>query len=117
VYGALLSSLLLSYFLPTETVLAAIPGIGGATLVTTITLLPMFVAGMIFPTFFAEQSNSGVALAYNMLGSVIGALLEYQSNFTGINSLVLLSIALYAISLACVLVGQPKRNSEEKAPS
>jgi hypothetical protein len=109
VYSGLFVSLAVSYLLPTDQILNALPGIPGAIVVSVLTLLPMFVAGLIFPTFFAEQANSGIALAYNMLGSVIGAFLEYQSNFTGINSVVLLSIVLYALSFACLL--RAKRNS------
>lgn len=109
VYGGMFASLFVSFLLPTDQILSALPGLPGAIVVTVFTLLPMFVAGLIFPTFFAEEPNSGLAMAYNMLGSVIGAFLEYQSNFTGINSVVLLSILLYALSFVCVL--RAKRNS------
>jgi len=106
VYGGLFAALALSYLLPVDSILTAFPGLPGTIVVSFLTLLPMFLAGMIFPTFFAEQPESGIALAYNMLGSVIGAFLEYQSNFTGINSVVLLSIVLYGLSLACLMVGR-----------
>ncbi len=95
----LLLSLLLSYALPLQTMLAL--RVGGSLLVTFFTLLPILSAGIIFATAFSEFSPPGKALAFNLFGAVIGAMLEYLSNYWGIKSLVLVALLLYLASYLC----------------
>jgi len=51
--------------------------------------------GLIFSTSFTDASNARRALAFNLLGAVGGALLEYLSDYFGVNSLVLVATLLY----------------------
>jgi ABC-type xylose transport system permease subunit len=66
-----------------------------------VTLLPILGAGLIFAIAFSGIQLSARALGFNLFGAVIGAMLEYSSNYTGINALVLLAIALYIGAFAC----------------
>ncbi len=102
-YIFMLASLIISYLLPVHGILSnsEIPPALGQSLVTVLTLLPMFVAGMIFASSFGATKNAGRSLGFNLLGAVIGAMLEYLSTVFGINGLVLVSIVLYACSWAC----------------
>ncbi len=95
--------LLLSYFIPTGTVLHAFGSEVwiGRLIVTVVTLLPILGAGLIFAIAFSGIQLSARALGFNLFGAVIGAMLEYSSNYTGINALVLLAIALYIGAFAC----------------
>lgn len=57
--------------------------------------LPMLAAAIIFGTKFARFPNPREALAANMLGAVVGGLLENFSVVVGFHNLYLLAIALY----------------------
>lgn len=105
-YAMLIASLLLSYFLPVNELLNAGGTLGGNVIVTALTLLPMFVAGLVFATAYSVVTTPARSFAFNLLGSVAGALLEYASTYTGINSLVLIAVALYSLSWICYASGR-----------
>jgi SAM-dependent methyltransferase len=109
-YGLLFASLIGSYCLPTE-----IAGTvsGGGAIVTLVTLLPMLLASSIFSISFRHVASPSRALAFNIFGAVLGAMLEYVSNYTGIGSLVLISTVLYAASFVAVL----KKPQVQAAPA
>lgn len=102
-YAVLFVCLAASYMLP------AITGAGAgwlpqhpviaASLITAITLSPMFFASMIFALAFRGVDSASTALSFNMLGAVAGGMLEYLSNYTGIRSLSLVAFILYGLSL------------------
>lgn len=96
-YWVLFGTIAASYVLPVSTILSQIPGAGG-WLCTLITLLPIFVVGLIFATAFKVAVNPSRSFAFNLLGSVLGGLLEYLSTYIGINNLLLVSLALYGWS-------------------
>ncbi|MBX9721419.1 MAG: hypothetical protein K2X81_08500, partial [Candidatus Obscuribacterales bacterium] len=99
-YVALVASLMLSYFLPVGKIFTMNPSgsLVNNALITVVTLLPMFVAGLVFATAYSKVKNPGRSFAFNLLGSVAGGLLEYQTIFTGINSLILMALGLYCAS-------------------
>jgi SAM-dependent methyltransferase len=113
VYSILFLSILASYFLPSETLLnqAGMADFISYGLVTTITILPLALAGIIFSSAFAKVSDAGQALAYNLFGALVGGFLEYLSNYTGIRNLELVGLALYATSMWFAL-----RTSASTAP-
>jgi SAM-dependent methyltransferase len=102
--------LLANYFLPTDTVLHAFGDAMwvGKFIVTAITLMPMFGAGLIFAIAFAGVKLSGRALAFNLFGAVVGAMFEYCSNYVGINAMVLLAMALYFAAFMCFFKAQKR---------
>ncbi|MDZ4834902.1 MAG: hypothetical protein SGJ27_14080 [Candidatus Melainabacteria bacterium] len=102
-YMLLAATLVGSYALPVDQILAATADIPlfGTLCVTFVTLLPMFIAGIIFAAAFATIKLPGPALAFNLLGSVLGAMLEYVSNYTGINGLIWIAGGLYLASYLC----------------
>jgi hypothetical protein len=106
-HAALIATLLLSYFLPLKSVLQLdIGGTGvGTIVVTAVTMLPMFVAGLLFATVFGQVGTPARSFAFNLLGSVAGGLLEYISIYFGINSLVLFAALFYACSYVSYLKG------------
>jgi hypothetical protein len=71
--------------------------------VTLLTLLPLGAAGVIFAGSFSQFTNPARALAFNLFGAVVGAFLEYLSNYFGIRALVVLSGLLYFLAFVCVL--------------
>ncbi len=68
------------------------------TLVTVLSLLPLFAASLIFSHAFKSVEKPNRALAFNLFGAVIGGLLEYASNYTGIKFLVLIAAGLYFLA-------------------
>jgi hypothetical protein len=102
IYALLFLSLVVSFSLPHWPTDSKVLGLVSlpAPLVTIVTLLPIFLAAMIFAISFARSRSSSKALAFNLYGAFFGAMLEYLSNFSGVNSLVLVAIVLYALSFA-----------------
>jgi hypothetical protein len=113
-YIGLVASLLLSYFLPVEQTLT----LNGPTIllghiaVTFVTLLPMFMAGLIFASAFAGVKTAARSFGFNLLGTVFGALLEYLSTYFGINAMVLVALLMYGFSFAGYLFSKDEPQSE-----
>jgi hypothetical protein len=57
--------------------------------------LPIFFAGVLFAVFLNRASAPASALGYNLLGVMVGGVLEYSSMAWGINNLNLVAIAVY----------------------
>ncbi len=57
--------------------------------------LPVFFAALIFSTLLGRRTDGARALAYNLLGAIVGGVLEYSSMLIGIKGLYLLAAALY----------------------
>jgi predicted membrane-bound spermidine synthase len=99
IYAGLLVTLAASYAVPTSLLAQATGDLLLSTTVVIISLLPLLMAGLIFPAALSRAESPSKALTFNFLGAVFGGLLEYGSNFWGILSLVLVAAVLYAISL------------------
>jgi len=99
-YVLLFLSLINSYFLPIHQLLTwdGADGVLGRVLTAFFTLLPMFMAGIIFAISFARTKTPARSLGFNLIGSVVGCLLEYTAIYTGISSLILIALFLYGLS-------------------
>jgi hypothetical protein len=99
-YALLFASLAGSYLLPVNAIRTGMASMDtvAAALITVVTLLPILMAGLIFATAFKIVQQPSRSFAFNLLGSVLGGLLEYLSTYMGINNLVLVSILLYVFS-------------------
>lgn len=97
-YTALFGFLVFIYMVP----LSVYSGLGfwtKAVLVSVILNIPIYFAGLIFITSFKRTDNRHLAMGSNLMGAAAGGLLEYLSFLLGIRALVLVTIALYALSL------------------
>ncbi len=95
-----------SFFSPGATVLSAsLPPLLSTVSLTLLSLLPLFAASLIFSSAFKNVANPSRALAFNLFGAVVGGLLEYASNYTGIRFLVLIAAFLYGMSCLMYLRG------------
>jgi SAM-dependent methyltransferase len=97
-YGGLTVSLLLGYFIPAS-VFIALPGALKALGAVTLYTLPVFFAGIVFSTSFAKSRSPDQHIGSNMIGAILGGLLESFSFISGIRSLFLIALALYLLSL------------------
>lgn len=97
-YGLLFASLILSYFLPLQT-LSPLPSLIRAVASTTVLSIPLFFAGLIFAESLRRAGQTSQPLASNLSGTVAGGLLEYSSLQFGIKSLYPIALLLYVGSL------------------
>ncbi len=71
------------------------PGIGAYAAAAVYLGVPIFLAAVIFATAFRAARLGSEALASNLLGAVLGGVLEYLSLALGIRALSLLAAAMY----------------------
>lgn len=100
-YAALFLTILIIYFMPLE-IASNLGMFVGGSIAAAISVIPIFIAGLIFSGSFSTEKLPSVGLAFNMFGAVIGGLLEYSATYTGIRSLLLIAMVLYAVSYACL---------------
>jgi len=65
---------------------------------------PIFFAAFIFARSFKQAANPELAFASNLVGAVVGGLIEYSSLVVGFRNLLLIALALYALSYAALLL-------------
>ena len=63
-----------------------------------IAFAPIYLANLVFSQRFAAVSSSTVAFAANLLGAIVGGMLEYLSMVTGYRALLIVVAALYALA-------------------
>jgi SAM-dependent methyltransferase len=96
-YLGLAASLLLLYIFPLGK-LAAMPLITKALLSGATLSLPIFFAGVIFAHSFRNAKDLNGVFASNLLGAMLGGMLECASFVIGIKALLLLALVLYIFS-------------------
>ena len=108
VYYIFLSmSVLLGYLLPLDTLLGQSVWLKGI-LGSLVASLPLFFAGIIFSTSLKQTKSIEVTFGSNLLGSVVGGLLEYSSLAFGLRSLMLVALGLYVGSFLALRQGGSK---------
>jgi hypothetical protein len=95
---ALLSSLGVAWWLPPETLLVGSHALR-AVLAGTVAFLPIFCANVLFARLFGETQEGRVSYAFNLLGGILGGLLEYASLLVGYQALVGLATVFYLLAL------------------
>jgi hypothetical protein len=96
-YVLLLASLLLNYAVPVSSILGqdfVLRGLMSGLAMS----LPLFFAGIIFATSLRGLKSVELAFGSNLLGSVVGGMLEYSSLVFGIRALYLVAALAYLLS-------------------
>jgi len=70
-----------------------------ATIVGALTSLPMLFSGIVFVRSFAAAEDKSNALGANLIGALVGALLQSITFITGIKALLLVVAVFYLLSL------------------
>ncbi len=83
----------------------------GSFILMIILILPVFFAGLIFPIAFAKADSQAKAFTYNLLGAILGGILEYCSFYIGNSWLIIISASLYLISFMFYLKFTKKKNN------
>ena len=101
VWIGLLAALAVAYWLPFDHIHAS-PRLVG-TLATGVFSVPVLFAGMLFSSEFRRASAPSSALHANMLGAVVGGLLENLSLIFGLRALLLAAILIYGFAGAFLM--------------
>ncbi len=98
VYILLVATCIILYYIDLAR-FGSLPYITKAMLIGTLTSLPMLFSGIVFIRSFASIENKSNALGANLIGALVGALLQSITFVIGIKALLLVVAALYLLSL------------------
>jgi len=107
----LLGTLIGGYLVPTHMLLALdwAPRLGLSLLYAG---TPIFFAGTFFASVFGEREHADLAFGWNLLGAVLGGLLEFLSMALGFKALLLLAIAAYLLAFLAHTRSAPSHAGE-----
>jgi hypothetical protein len=124
-YLALLAALVIAWAVPPGALLAlaVLPRFLAAV---TIAFLPIFLANMVFAQRFREVGDAAAGFGANLLGAMVGGVLEYASLVTGYRALLIVVAVLYGLAFLTgrrhlagtapeALAAQPTAGSEPAA--
>jgi SAM-dependent methyltransferase len=94
-YAALLAALAVAWLVPVDALLA-LEMAPRFVVAVVVWFTPIFIANLVFAERFRSVEASNVAFGANLLGAMVGGVLEYVSLVTGYQALLLLVAALYA---------------------
>jgi hypothetical protein len=97
-YVGLFGTLLLGYLIPTNSLFYESLVVRGAV-ATALYCSPVFFAGLVFISSFREVGFRAEAFGSNLLGALVGGLLESLSFIVGIKFLVIIAGLLYFLSM------------------
>jgi hypothetical protein len=113
-YALLLGTIMGLYFIPLDTLNSL--GHEAKFVVASLLLnLPIFFSGVIFIDSFRKAEAKDLAFGSNLIGSVVGGLLEPLSFVIGIKAILLLVLLLYALSLCALLRPELRFRARPKA--
>src|SRR5207253_11024322 len=69
---------------------------------TALAFAPVFCANLLFAERFKDVGSSTVAFASNLLGAMVGGVLEYSSLIVGYRGLLIVTALLYVCAFASV---------------
>ena len=98
-YVLLFGALMLNYLLPLETLLGIEPAALRYTVASVLAFTPVFLANIVFSHSFRDTEEADIAFGSNLLGAMVGGMLEYLSLISGYRALVLLIMLCYLFSV------------------
>jgi hypothetical protein len=99
-YAALFGALLVAYLLPADALLWLEPAPVRYGAASVVAFLPIFLANLVFAgSFRLTGRTADLAFASNLLGVMAGGMLEYAALLFGYQSLLLLAMGFYALSV------------------
>ena len=96
-YAALLAALVVAWAVPPESLLSLSP-LPRFAVAVVIAFAPIFVANMVFAQRFRTTGDSGTAFGANLLGAILGGVLEYLSLIAGYRWLLVVVALLYGLA-------------------
>jgi hypothetical protein len=96
-YGLLAASILVSWLIPRSSLLG-LPFIPRLIFAIVLAFLPIFIANLVFAQRFRDTSDALTAFSANLLGAMVGGLLEYTSMVLGYRNLLLVALVAYGLA-------------------
>jgi hypothetical protein len=96
-YAALLVSLAVTWLVPPDAPLG-LPLVPRFLAACALAFAPIFIANLIFAQRFSGVEMTGNALAANLLGAIVGGVIEYAALITGYRFLLIVVGVLYALA-------------------
>ena len=96
-YAALLAALIVAWEVPPGSLLSLSP-LPRFVLAVIIAFAPIFLANMVFSQRFRDTEDSTMAFGANLLGAMIGGILEYTALIVGYRWLLVLVALLYGLA-------------------
>ena len=96
-YGLLAGSIVLNWLIP-QHVLLDLPFALRLIVAVVLAFSPIFLANMVFSQRFRESGDSTTAFAANLIGAMVGGVLEYVSLVVGYRSLMIVALGLYGLA-------------------
>lgn len=113
-YVALVAALAVGFVVP-ESFLLALGPVPRFIVAVVIAFTPIFIANLVFAQRFASvEGGSTIAFGANLLGSMVGGLLEYASLVTGYRFLLVVAAACYGMAF---LLGRRHFRTPAKVPA
>jgi Spermine/spermidine synthase domain len=113
VYGALLASLAVAYAVPARWLLN-LPTAPRFVLAVALAFTPIFLANIVFAERFRRVGSSAVGFGANLLGAMVGGVLEYASLVIGYRQLLLIVAGLYGLAF---LLGRGQLRAYVSSPT
>lgn len=112
-YGLLLAALVAAYLIPQDAFLSIDFLPLRYALASIVAFLPVFLANLVFAgSFKGTGASADVAFASNLIGIMLGGMLEYASLLIGYRNLLLIVIGFYVLSALLLRRRQPARETE-----
>ncbi len=94
-YAALLAALFVAWLVPPD-LLLGLTVVPRFIVAIVVAFAPVFLANLLFASRFRDVAASSLAFATNLLGAMLGGVLEYASLVTGYRALLIVIALLYA---------------------
>ena len=92
-------ALAVSYVIPQASLLG-LPVVLRFLAATALAFAPLFIANLVFAQRFKDVASSTTAFGANLLGAIVGGVLEYLSLITGFRFLLVVVAVLYGLAFA-----------------
>ena len=96
-YLILLAALIVAWSVPSSALLG-LPSAARFAAAAALAFTPIFVANLVFAQRFRDTGDSSLAFGANLLGSMVGGVLEYTSLIFGYRWLLVMVAALYGLA-------------------
>ena len=96
-YAGLLACLVVAWTIPPEALLQ-LPSVPRFVAAVGVAFAPVFLANLIFAQRFRDVGSATVAFGANLLGAMMGGVLEYAAIATGYRNLLVLVAVLYGLA-------------------
>ena len=96
-YALLLAAVAVAWAVPQQELLA-LPTASRFAAATVLAFAPIFLANLVFSQRFRDVESSTAAFGANLLGAMVGGLLEYLALVTGYRALLVVVAALYCLA-------------------